>query len=418
MPTNMIEVDFKAFDYTISEDLMIRYGSPYFDRKTAGQILAKNLCKNAIRTYSADYRLDRSQIICANEAFPETALADSLADLEVWSSWNSGYRAFPYSGKFSRLGLLKQEGKAPSNAATGVIGEIFAGLFAQSGISPDVLVRSVHHWPDFIMNHKGEEKIYPFIEAKAFTSAPLGESISQRVKDSLLYDFLINCVAQLNSDPFLEIWGSFTGVVRIEPDFLITQTMIRITPDNRRRASLGKRLLPEPLLQGLVDRAVSMAAVDVMKSLKMDIHKVLVGSKRNRKRLDSALFKFSESALEGILAGSKTDVAVRGSLKDMHSSIRAKISSLSLEDLAPINLFYTIKESQPPMVLRKLKDFGGQVIYMANMCPLEPSMKSHPWRASWDNVTRPFKKVGKDSVWRCGGALFCISDKNLERVRL
>lgn len=417
MGSSMIEVDFKAFDHTISEDLMIRYGSPYFDRKTAGHELAKSLCKNAVRTHSKDYRFHRSQIICGNEAFPETALADSLADLEVWSSWNSGYRAFPYSGKFSRLGLLKQEGKTPSNAATGVLGEIFAGLFAQAGISPDVLVRSVRHWPDFILNHQGGAKVYPFVEAKGFTSAPLGESISHRIKESLLYDFLIDCIAQLNSDPFLEIWGSFTGIVRINPDFLITQTMIRVTPDNRRRASVGKRLLPEPLLQGLVERAVSVAAADLMKTIKHDFHAALRASKRGRKRLESALFRQSEVALEGILAASKTDVAVRGSLKDMHAALKGKISSLTLEDLSPKNPFYDIKENQSPMVFRRLKVFGGETIYMANLSPFGGSRKLQQWMPNWDNATKPFAKIGKDFVWRCGGALFCLSANNLDRFR-
>jgi hypothetical protein len=59
MRISVIEVDFRAFDHTISEDLMIRYGSPYFDRKTAGQVLAQDLLQKAVRTHSEFFQFDR-----------------------------------------------------------------------------------------------------------------------------------------------------------------------------------------------------------------------------------------------------------------------------------------------------------------------------------------------------------------------
>lgn len=413
MANNMIEVDFKAFDYTISEDLLIRYGSPYFDRKTAGEVLARDLLENAVRTHSDLYQFQRSQIVCANEAFPETAVADSLADLEIWNSWNSGLRIFPYPGKFSRLGLTRQEGKTASTTATGVIGEIFAGLFGQAGISPEVLVRNVLHWPDFIHNYTGKDQIYPFIEAKAFTNASLGEEIEKRVRDSLLYELLENCVSQLNSDPFLEIWGSFTGIVRISPGFMLTQTMIRVAPDAKKRQAAGKRLLPEALVRGLVDRAISTAALDLESEI--DPQDKSLQSKENtrRRELDHKLYTLSRKTLEGILAESAVDIAVKASAENLDICLKKRIEDLDYSEIQGATSFFDIKTKAPEMTFSFLRNSGSQSIFAASLDLSTDASIKRSWAANWDQANKPAGEIDGEPVWLCGGNLYCLTDKSI-----
>ena len=414
MPTNMIEVDFKAFDHTISEDLMIRYGSPYFDRKTAGQVLANDLLEKAVRTHSEFFQFDRAQVICANEAFPETAVADALADLEIWNSWSSGLRIFPYPGKFSRLGLTHQEGKTASTTATGVIGEIFAGLFGQAGISPEVLVRNVLHWPDFIHSFTGKDQIYPFIEAKAFTNASLGEEIEMRVRDTLLYEFLENCVSQLNSDPFLEIWGSFTGIVRISPGFMLTQTMIRVTPDQKKRDSTKKRLLPEALVCGLADRAIATAALGLEKDFDPDDKNLQSKQSDKRRELDKKLYLLSRKSLEAILADSAVHVAVQGSSKDLDNCIRKKIENLDYSEFCGAASFFDIKTKVPEMTFSYLRKSGSETIYAASMNLETDGNLKQSWKHDWGNVNQPVGNIGGTPIWLCGGNLYCLAPDDLQ----
>ncbi len=99
----MIDVTFQHWSYVFSGEELSRYGSRYFSQKTAGQVLLKAMREKATRKSSHQAAFDPKQILCANEAFPEAAIADPLADLEVWDDWRSGSRAFPYPGRYSRL---------------------------------------------------------------------------------------------------------------------------------------------------------------------------------------------------------------------------------------------------------------------------------------------------------------------------
>ena len=89
----MIDVTFQHWRYVFAEEELIRYGSPHFDRKSAGQALSASVTKGASRVASCKAAFDQKLILAANEVFPEAAVADPLADLEVWDEWRSGVRS-------------------------------------------------------------------------------------------------------------------------------------------------------------------------------------------------------------------------------------------------------------------------------------------------------------------------------------
>ena len=138
----MINVDFQHWRYIISENDLMAYGSPHYSRPMAGKALCSKLDLTAHRIASLSLGFNELQILCGNEAFPEAAVADPLADLEMWDEWKTGFRSFPYPGRYSRFNIVAQEAKTNSPSSIGVIGEIMTGLFAQAGINPWVLVSS------------------------------------------------------------------------------------------------------------------------------------------------------------------------------------------------------------------------------------------------------------------------------------
>jgi hypothetical protein len=161
----MIHVSFQHWCHVFSDKALIRYGSPHFDSHSAGQALRQEVVDRASQVEDVALQFSEEAILCANEAFPEAAVADPLADLEIWDEWSTGVRSFPYPGKYGRLGIQTQGPKTSSPASVGVIGEIMAGLFAQQGVAPWVLVRVIQKWPDFIFAEHDER--YAFVEAKA-----------------------------------------------------------------------------------------------------------------------------------------------------------------------------------------------------------------------------------------------------------
>jgi hypothetical protein len=63
-----------------------------------------------------------AQIRSGNEAFAEAAVANPIADLEIWDEWRSGTRSFPYADRYSRLVITRQDEKTSSPSSVGVIG--------------------------------------------------------------------------------------------------------------------------------------------------------------------------------------------------------------------------------------------------------------------------------------------------------
>jgi hypothetical protein len=207
----VISVSFQHWCHVFSDKALIRYGSPHFDRHSAGQALRQEVASIASRVEDVSLRFPAEAILCANESFPEAAVADPLADLEIWDEWSTGIRSFPYPGKYGRVGIQTQERKTASTASVGVIGEIMAGLFAQQGVAPWVLVRVIQKWPDFIFAE--QDGRYAFVEAKASAQTlPSSPDLLGRVAPALLDECLVEAVQQLNADRYVRVWGAFTQI--------------------------------------------------------------------------------------------------------------------------------------------------------------------------------------------------------------
>jgi hypothetical protein len=72
---------------------------------TIGDVYAAGITATAVRAATAALQFHEAQILRGNEAFPEAAVADPVADLEVWDEWRSGLRdlsspaPYPLPGK-------------------------------------------------------------------------------------------------------------------------------------------------------------------------------------------------------------------------------------------------------------------------------------------------------------------------------
>lgn len=161
----------------------------------------------------------------------------------MWDEWRSGLRHFPYAGRYSKLGISRQQEKTSSSSSVGVLGEVMAGLFAQVGISPWVLVRVVRRWPDFIFAHG--DKTYSFVESKAFTQNASGKhGLEARVLNQHVSEGAADTVQQLNSDPFGKVWYAFTHVVSITP-MRLDVTFVELNVPSVRRQRHHTKTMPQ-----------------------------------------------------------------------------------------------------------------------------------------------------------------------------
>lgn len=212
-----VQIDAEHYRFTIPDNFLSQWGSRYYSKKEVGKAVVTWLMSaGASPAHHASVSLPSQFVICANEVFPEAALADPLADLDVWEEWRSGKRMFPYPGVYPRLAIAKSEGKTNSTTSIGVFGEILAGLFGQAVVAPFVLVRVVRRWPDFIWATK--ESTFAFLESKAhFYNEPMVRGDLTSIPRDFLHEPCVDVLHELNSEPHVAVWLALTIITSVRP---------------------------------------------------------------------------------------------------------------------------------------------------------------------------------------------------------
>lgn len=409
----MVDVAFEHWRYVFPDEELVRYGSPYFDTQTAGKALLASLSNGAARVTSHAANFDPKQILCANEAFPEAALADPLADLEVWDDWRTGIRSFPYAGRYSKLGIRRQETKTSATSSVGVIGEIMAGVYAQAGIAPWVLVRVIRHWPDFIFYIGGDR--YAFVESKAFTGETgVRKSSWLQLPDKLLGECLVTAVQQLNSDPFVQVWGAFTHIEQISP-LRLRVIFLELDAGDDHRSEKSKRVLPDAVIAGIAERVLrtSLFRLDERKL------KSLEGRRRGipreeRRRFERALTQAAIQELEDILIDHAVKVAVLQSRQAVEQKIRGLVRKAYVAERIEGARLYGALEQARTGNMSRIRAVGTETIYVGSLDREAFAAISASWTSSWESANQPWKQIGEASLWRCGGAVFTIADTEFE----
>jgi hypothetical protein len=412
----MIGISFEHWQYTFTERMLIKYESPHYSRKEAASAYSRHICAHSTRLSTLELEFAERQIRCGNEAFAEAAVADPIGDLEVWDEWRFGTRSFPYPGRYSRLDITRQEKKTSSPSSVGVIGEIMAGFFAQAGVSPWVLVRVVHRWPDFIFSDR--EQTYSFVESKAFTSEPQnGHGLSARVLPGLLAEGALQAAQQLNSDPFGKVWSSFTRIVRVDPmQFEVTFLEFNV-PDSR-RLSQPLHAMPAAVARGLAERAVNQAAAQLGLS---ETDSRLTDPTVRKGSLVPELRKRAESEVVVLLSeidpGSPLSVD-RNPIDEAVTALLDRIARRKWKAPKSESMggrrFKDAKEEAVRNRLSRIRRFGEEWFYLADLAKEDVDQVRRTWTPDWTRACSPWKTIDGVDLWRCGGAVICLADANMD----
>lgn len=410
LPSAHLTVDFEHWRVELHDEWLTRFGSPHFEPSRARSELLTRVVRHGVQQGGRHtLRFDRAQIIVANEVFPEAAMADPLADLEVWNEWSSGVRAFPYPGRFSRLGLVTQEGKTSATSSVGVLGEIMAGLFAQAGISPTVLVRVVRRWPDFIYTI-GDR--YAFVEAKAFTmrSEPGNEhlipnGLGSRVQAPLLSECAHQAVLQLNADPAISVWGAFTAIRRIDP-FELSVTFVEFDCGEHRRYSRLDRTLPQAVITGVAQRALSMAATRLAPQ---QLQQLQTLRRTNlREEVERQLVTLAQPFADSVLFEAGPQSAVDRSRGDVRDEIAhlARLATVPEQDEG--RQFFAARALAAQGQAALVRAVGNDLIQVVDLSHTEIKSCDALWRPhAWESAVAPYSPLGP-RAWRFGGLVYMV----------
>lgn len=406
VPSPYVTVHFEHWRVDLENDWLIRYGSPHYESRAKSELF--EICKIHAHRVTAIQKplfIPRAQIILANEVFPEAAMADPLADLEIWDEWNSGTRAFPYPGQYSRLGLVTQQGKTSAPSSVGVLGEIMAGLFAQVYIAPWPLVRVVRYWPDFIF-YDSREGRYSFVEAKASTSElGAGAGLAGRVSASHLGECAFYAVRQINSDPSVKVWGAFTTVTSISP-FVLNVTFVEFDSDQGRRAPEPARLVPPAVVSGLANRALAMAA----QALSPD-YLVRLQNRRQpqREEAEQQLALVASKYVDRLLVNAGPEAAISNSRAAIDTEIRELAKTATVPQNGDGERFLESRRAAARGATAPIRAFGGQIINVRDLNHREIADIEQNWHASWERATECLATTDAPEAWRFGGSVYWLA---------
>ena len=362
----------------------------------------------------------RSQIICANEVFPESAIADPISDLEIWEEWRNGTRSFPYPGKYSRLGLPEQPSKVSSNSSMGVVGEIFTGLLAQAVVSPWVLVRPIRRWPDFI--YYTFDGRYAFVESKAFMKKVSDEDPLRRVPPKTASDAMVDAIQQLNADPFVRVWYAFTEVDQITP-LVLHVTFLELDAPNRRREGIETRGIPQAVVVGLADQAINLAAAEIFET-KDEVD--LAGSEIFDNQLeDSApkdvkvgktfkarLSHIAETKLEEVLLHAAPESLFTMARREIQKEVVQRVSKLKKFPRGVAGQrFIDAKRIAVEGKLARVRSIGDTGVFLADMPSEQRTEFGDSWKSNWEEATHSWREHNGIELWRCSTAVLALGDK-------
>jgi len=416
---DLISVSFEHWQYTFPDDMLSRYGSSYYSEKEAGKQYAKSIYSGA--RGAAEHQLDFvvSQILCGNEAFPEAAVADPVGDLIIWDEWTSGIRDFPYPGRYSRLGITRQDTKISSPSSVGVLGEIMAGFFAQAGVSPWVLVRVVRRWPDFIFSHPADGW-YSFVESKAFTSErSASQGLAARVPPVLLAEGAVNATRELTSDPRGKVWFAFTRICNVTPMHLDVTFLELTVSENKRKGHKGPTM-PAAVADGLAERAVNQAAAQMEPAIAPPVLEtqdniIRYGFEELRRR--------SEIQIEDLLREAGTEESrekdrqqVQEAIHQVLERVAKKKRGMREEDEFKGRRLSAAKLAAADSRLSKLRDLGADGLYLADLTRRQQEAVRNSWCKDWTRANKPWGRIRETELWRCGGAVYCLERSDVHGV--
>lgn len=410
-----VTVEFRHYRVEFSDEVLGRLGSCYFSRREAGKELRTWLLVHVGGPlFRSTMLFDRAHLTCANEVFPEAALAEPVADLEVWDEWRSGLRRFPYPGVYTRLDIFHQERKTSATSSVGVLGEIFSGLFSQSFVAPLVVVRPIRRWPDFIL--LGNDQRYSFVESKA--SASLDPATSpgiEKVPEELLGDGLVDAMQELNADPFLRVWLVFTDIVSVQP--LRVRVCVLETEAPATRRTGRPTAVPDAVIDGLAERALVTSAAELEPRINELFERVRsADSKAASEELWRRLKPLAVERAESMLALAVPDDLGRPAVDAIRRRIqKQKTRKVNLE-LTEGKRLIEAKRGASEGALTVLRSSAGseQCLVLADLPQAQLNVFRAQWAPNWEHANAPWGELDGWCFWRCSSAILGLGPRDIQ----
>ncbi len=285
----------------------------------------------------------------------------------------------------------------------------FAGIFSQEYLGPWVLVRVIQRWPDFIY-YTGDGR-YAFVEAKAFTFFDCDASDPRNIPQKVFGKCLIEAARQLNTDPFVKVWLSFTGITNIDP-FRSAVVFIELDAPKRRREKTEERVVPPAVVWGLARRAIIRAASEIEPDELATLNK----RRKSEDRLDaeSKLIQRATERIEEELLGATPEDLIVPARKEIEMEIERQASKAHMPDADEAERFVLAKQVAAKGMLGRIRSVGNSVLYLADLPVEDRQQLQRSWSANWARANKSWADAGGTPLWRGSSAVLALGGPDLE----
>ena len=404
----MIESCFSHYKITVDEDL-INLISDHFDKTKTKQkahelIIDNNNLNLAAPGLPITTQFKNTKIRIANNIYPEAAVSDPLGDLKLYKLWRNGIRYFSYPGQYKRFDIKTQKSKDASKTSIGVVGEIFAGIYANAYISPIIVNRSINKWPDFIL-YNGS-KSFSFVESKA--SIECKNLISgTTINKQCFFEVLPSALKEIASDAHTKVYLCFTLIRELDP-LKVDVNLVELAPS---LTFLGQR--KKTLNKIARSTIINHAFNKTLNALFEDVTTAKVFRKNNNKTDRQFLVDNNFELIQETINTMYREFNFDNDLieeynDDILKELIILIKTTDIIDEKETNM--SICKFQTNNIFMKLEDLDdGKKIYYAQSTPTLKGFKQFDYKSIGSEKT--FK--GHD-IFEFGNSVMCVSDNDLQ----
>jgi hypothetical protein len=186
-----------------------------------------------------------------------------------------------------------------------------------------------------------------------------------------LEECLVEAVQQLNADPYVRVWGAFTQIQQIAP-MAFAVTFFELDVPDSYRANRPHRILPQAVLVGLAERAISTAAANLAE-YEID---ALTSKARSSKgevsaqtSVEGKLIQLTMEEMEALVASEEGDVvlAVSPEQSEFAREIERQVQKVRVPEKRIGRRFYEAKVRAGEGTLRQVRTIGTSSLLLTHM---------------------------------------------------
>jgi hypothetical protein len=215
-------------------------------------------------------------------------------------------------------------------------------------------------------------------------------------------------VRQINSDPWVKVWGAFTVVTSISP-FHLTVTFVEFDATQGRRPDISRRMMPHAVVTGLAGRALVLAAQRMSPE---DLSRLQPRNRKRHYRMDAVrrLAQEARRHIEYLLIQAGPETAVSAARVAIESEIEelAATATVPQDQEREGRHFFEARHDAAQGAIASIRAVGGQMIYVRDLRDQEVEEIERGWHAEWETAAAPARDGDEQEAWRFGGSLYWL----------